>query len=210
MRTPRNRSTCRDHTLSTVTRRRRRKAVGRKHKAVEDETYARSSSTALCFLLFRLLSGAGRVVVDDLDDHVKRDFDDLTIGAFDLNARFGERLRHLQTLDDAAHTVASFGDDLYILFTVERLQGREGFCDFHCINTILSKIPATNVIVRRALNCSGCRNCCTKTRRASALKLTTARPVPCVSVSRRTSGRKEVLSLAICFLQWHEEYAAND
>ena len=77
-------------------------------------------------------------MVYDLVDIGKSDFDDLAIGAFHLDGRSCESLRGLHAADDAAHVFAVERDDLYIVFAVERLQGREGFGDFHFMFTVLS------------------------------------------------------------------------
>jgi hypothetical protein len=72
-----------------------------------------------------------RIVVDDLVNDGEWDFDYLAVGSFHLDGRGGQGLRGLHAADYAAHVFAVKRDDLDIIFAVERLQGRECFCDFH-------------------------------------------------------------------------------
>jgi hypothetical protein len=79
-------------------------------------------------------------VVNDLADGCERDFDDLAVGAFHLDAWDGERLCHLHAADDAAHALAVGRDDFNVVLAVERPEGCEGFGDFHCLCTALSLV----------------------------------------------------------------------
>jgi hypothetical protein len=77
-------------------------------------------------------------VIYDFGDDCERDFDDLAVGAFDLDARCGERLRHLHTANNAANALAVRSDDFDVVFAVEWFQSCEGFGNFHCLCTALS------------------------------------------------------------------------
>lgn len=78
-------------------------------------------------------------MVDYFDDVGEGNFDDVAVGALHFDARFGERLRHLHAADNAAHACAVGGDDFYVVFGVERLQGGESFGDFHvcCVLSVI-------------------------------------------------------------------------
>jgi hypothetical protein len=82
--------------------------------------------------LSSLRFGCG-IVVNDFCDFGEGDFDDFTVGAFHLDAGFGESLRHLHAADDAAHMIAALRDDFDVAFAVKRLERCEGFCDFQCV-----------------------------------------------------------------------------
>ena len=77
-------------------------------------------------------------MIYDFGDGCERDFDDLAVGAFDLDARRGERLRHLHAANDAADALAVRSDDFDVVFAVEWFQSCEGFGNFHCLCTALS------------------------------------------------------------------------
>src|SRR5687767_4303950 len=71
------------------------------------------------------------IVIDDFDNRRKRDFDDLTVGAFDFHAGRRQRLSCLHTPDDPTDAGTVTGDDFDVAFAVKRLQRREGFGYFH-------------------------------------------------------------------------------
>lgn len=77
--------------------------------------------------LFWILASGFRillfVVVYDFGDDRERNFDDLAVGALDFDARRGQRLRHLHTVNDATYALAVGRDDLDIVFAVEGFQG---------------------------------------------------------------------------------------
>jgi hypothetical protein len=70
-------------------------------------------------------------VVFDLSNGGKRYLNDLTIGAFYLNAWSGERLRGFHAPDNASHSLAVNRNYLNIVFAIQRLQGRQCFGYFH-------------------------------------------------------------------------------
>lgn len=83
-------------------------------------------------------SGAwGRVVVYDFDDVGEGDFNYLAVGALYFDAGLCQRLRRLHTADDAAHAIAVFRDNLYVVFTVKRLERCKGFGNFHDVGFLL-------------------------------------------------------------------------
>src|SRR2546429_7972044 len=95
-------------------------------------------------------------MIYDFGDGCERDFDDLAVGAFDLDARRGERLRHLHAANDAADALAVRSDDFDVVFAVEWFQSCEGFGDFHCLCTALSLfvVPKSPQETRRNLRSS--------------------------------------------------------
>lgn len=70
-------------------------------------------------------------MVFDFGDRRKRYFDDLTARTFHLDTRSGQSLCGFHAPDDAANAPAVEGDDLNVVFPVERLEGRKCFSDFH-------------------------------------------------------------------------------
>ena len=77
------------------------------------------------------------VVIDDFDDRRERDFNDLPVGAFDLNAGRRQRLSRLHAAHDAAHADAIARHDFNVAFAVKRLQRCQSFRHFHCLNGTL-------------------------------------------------------------------------
>src|SRR3982751_2287281 len=83
-------------------------------------------------------------MVYDLLDCRKGYFDDLAVGALDLDAGRRQRLCGLHAADYAAYAVAVCCDYFYIALSVERAQGCEGFCNFHVLFTALSLFVSVN------------------------------------------------------------------
>src|SRR5713226_693735 len=71
------------------------------------------------------------IVIDDFDDRRERDLHNLAVGAFDLDARRGQRLSCFHAAHDAAHALAIPRHNLNVAFAVERSQRRQGLGDFH-------------------------------------------------------------------------------
>ena len=103
-----------------------------KKKGEDQQTGGRNFTRSRCAFRSSDFFGADRrIMVYNFRDRIARNFDYFAVGAFDLNARSGERLRHLHTADDAAHSATFFRYDFYVIFAVERLQSSDGFGYFH-------------------------------------------------------------------------------
>ena len=72
-----------------------------------------------------------QIMVLDFSYGGKRYLDDFPARAFYFDTGGCQGLRGFHALDDAADSLAVDGDDLNIVFAVERLEGRQGFSNFH-------------------------------------------------------------------------------
>ncbi len=90
-----------------------------------------------------------RVMINYLYDVREVNFDYLAVGAFHLDAGFGERLRGLHAAHYAAHARAVACDYLYVVFAVKRLQCCECFGYFHQVFTTLSSRDSLNALYER-------------------------------------------------------------
>ena len=68
-----------------------------------------------------MLSRLRRIVIDDFHNTDEGYLNDFSVRAFNLNTRLRQRLSRSQTLHCAANTRAIVGNNLYVLFAVERL-----------------------------------------------------------------------------------------
>lgn len=78
-----------------------------------------------------LLIPARRIVILDLGDRRKRYLHYLPVRAFHLDAGSCESLSGFHAANDAPHALAIHRYNLNIIFSVQRLQGCEGFSYFH-------------------------------------------------------------------------------
>ena len=76
-------------------------------------------------------------MIDDFHNADEGYLDDFSVGAFNLNTRLSQRLSRFQTLHRAANTRAIVGNNLHVLFAVERLQSRQRFSYFQ----LFSRLP---------------------------------------------------------------------
>ena len=66
-------------------------------------------------------------MVNDFCNRLEQDFNNFSVCAFDLDARFCQRLSCFHAADDTAHACPVFRNDLDIIFAIQRLQGSESF-----------------------------------------------------------------------------------
>lgn len=130
-----------------------------------------------------VLSGGGvcrRIVVNDFDDVGERNFDEFA-AAFDFDARFSKRLRCFHAADDAARARAVFGDDLDIIFAVERLECGESFGDFHEFFAFYASLRFAGIRLPCVFALGKPRNIC----RCTKLMYLISAPVACKTPARR-------------------------
>ena len=77
-------------------------------------------------------------MVYDLNDCYERYLDYFTVGALDLDARLGQCLGCFHAAHGSPNAHAVVRNYLDVVFTVERLEGRQSFSYFHFLFTALS------------------------------------------------------------------------
>jgi hypothetical protein len=97
----------------------------------------RKSALTTAFSPATILLG---IVILDLSYRGKRYLDYLAVRAFHLDAWGCECLGGLHAANDATHAFASNCNNLNIIFTVKRLQRREGFSYFHVTSSLIAII----------------------------------------------------------------------